>query len=609
MNLPSPTDFRPDRPWELEPSSRALASALAHAAAGFPVVATRPGTKEPALGQKRMRWGTTDPETIRAWWRNPDRGIGLVLDHSGLVVLDVDSPVVGEKSLAQLADGDITSLPPTYEVTSTRGRHLWYRIPEGEEVLYRTQQGAQHGRKDLDIKMTWLLMLPGSVSASGHLYRGSWDHVPFPEELPFLPQDVWARIVAGGRPRTVPSARSIKRPPSPTRGGAVPVEWRSGSKVALEGAEGERLERRLRDLSHGKDDRIYKVVLTLLRHGAEVGDVWATVMSSPLGERVRRESDQVGYFLHKVESARDCLGLEGRRWDRDTWLHRMLYAGLTDPEVRVLAALLEYSDHAGVVSLGVGKIAYRSALSESQAATVTNRLITRGWVKVLRSFDSKEMRPRVLALNLPAGQIPDTVSRGRRTTSPLSTRIRDLTASAGHDAFRSAGKSLGSHFRVLCLIEQGVTTSDGLVEALRCDARTVRRYMERLFRYRLVEGDAAGYVLAAGPLRPLLDAVASTVGTAGRGAAQWAIYLEKCERNTRYRRRMGIVGTEEWRDAHIKDAVRSLSTEAMRPLLDLWAQRGVGTEQAAEMMVAGLEATHAAAERCFADFDWSDHVA
>lgn len=603
MSLLLPTDdaFRPDRPAEIDLSRLGLVSALAHAAAGYPV-APLIGKRVPH-GGGRMRAGTTDPAQIHRWWQDPRRGVGIVLDGLGLVVLDVDGPE-GERSLARLAGpGGLESLPPTYEVKTSKGRHLYYRTPPGVEMI-RSQMGRHHGRPELDIKLTWLMVVPGSTSASGHLYTASWDCVPGVEELPYVPAEVWGQIEERAQRASVDPAGTNR---SDGNSRSVPVRWGHGTRVVLEGSVGQRLERLLSDVSDGRDPRVFEVVLFLLRRGVAAQDVWATLVDSPLGAKVRRQPDPMAYFAHKVASARACIGADIRDWDRDGWLQKALRSRLGDAEVRVMAYLWSQASPSGVVSMGSAKIGRGSALSDSQVGIAVKRLKELGWVSVLREHDARLMRPRVLSLEVPQqdGQNPDTASREAATLPPLSNRVRELTWLAGHDAFRSSPASLGKQFRLLGLVADGVASTEDFQRVLGCAPRTLDRHLERLVRSRLVTAEAGIYSLSTGPLAPLLDEVARAAGTDGAGERQWLRYLVKCVQNKDYRRRMAIVGTKEWREAHVRDEVASLSQPNMQFLLDRSLTEGWTLREVAEMQVTALEATYEATVACFRDFDWA----
>ena len=74
---------------------------------------------------------TIDEPTIRKWWtRWPDSNVGIVLEPSGLVVLDVDVGK-GKRGAESLAAID-AALPPTLTArTGSGGLHAIYSRPDG----------------------------------------------------------------------------------------------------------------------------------------------------------------------------------------------------------------------------------------------------------------------------------------------------------------------------------------------------------------------------------------------------------------------------------------------------------------------------------------------
>ena len=101
-------------------------AALAYAPA-LPVFPLAPGLKVPAIkGGNGFHDATTNPETIKRFWRIPDRNIGIPTGiASGFWVADVDPPD-GEANLRRLETVH-GPLPPTRTVLTPRGgfHHLF----------------------------------------------------------------------------------------------------------------------------------------------------------------------------------------------------------------------------------------------------------------------------------------------------------------------------------------------------------------------------------------------------------------------------------------------------------------------------------------------------
>lgn len=82
----------------------------------------------------RGKWrdeSTTDPETIRRWWRRlPTANIGIDCGKNGLLVLDADTykdRYSGDGLLTRADEETVTVL------TGGGGTHLWYKRPDGKD--------------------------------------------------------------------------------------------------------------------------------------------------------------------------------------------------------------------------------------------------------------------------------------------------------------------------------------------------------------------------------------------------------------------------------------------------------------------------------------------
>src|SRR5271166_865787 len=105
-----------------------LEAALQYAARGWRVIPL--SGKAPRIADWPAK-ATTDKEQIISWWTEfPDSNIGILTgSSSGIFVLDIDGDQ-GELSLVDLEHA-YGKLPPTYEVTTGRGRHLYFVVPGG----------------------------------------------------------------------------------------------------------------------------------------------------------------------------------------------------------------------------------------------------------------------------------------------------------------------------------------------------------------------------------------------------------------------------------------------------------------------------------------------
>src|SRR3974390_3349009 len=142
-----------------------LAAALKYASEQLPVFPCQPRGKTPAVA-RGFHAATTNPETIRRYWRITDRNIGIPTGSvSGVWILDVDGEN-GEATLRGLQARQ-GALPPTREVlTGGGGRHLWFKYTGPIPSTADTRIGAGvHTRGD-----GGYVIAPPSVHANGALY-------------------------------------------------------------------------------------------------------------------------------------------------------------------------------------------------------------------------------------------------------------------------------------------------------------------------------------------------------------------------------------------------------------------------------------------------------
>ena len=113
--------------------NRHLQAALRLAEKGMAVFPCWPDKKNPVC-KHGLKDATTDTKIITAWWEAyPTANVAIATGRtSGVFVFDIDMKhgKDGERELRaiELQHG---KLPPTVEfVTPSRGRHLWFRMPE-----------------------------------------------------------------------------------------------------------------------------------------------------------------------------------------------------------------------------------------------------------------------------------------------------------------------------------------------------------------------------------------------------------------------------------------------------------------------------------------------
>jgi hypothetical protein len=97
-------------------------------------------------------------DQIRRWWKRwPLAEVAILTGaRSGVVVVDIDGPE-GEEQWARVQKVLGFEAPPTMEVKTKRGRHLWFRDPNGQILTRRGDQFYPEGRdhphaKGLDVR-------------------------------------------------------------------------------------------------------------------------------------------------------------------------------------------------------------------------------------------------------------------------------------------------------------------------------------------------------------------------------------------------------------------------------------------------------------------------
>jgi hypothetical protein len=144
--------------------------ALALARRGLWVFPLKPRTKLP-LTADGHKSATADPNLITEWWRSePEANIGVATgERSHIFVLDVDG-ADAEAELKKL-ENQYGALPPTIEVITARGRHLYF---EWSEHPIRCSVGKVGPGLDIRGDGGYVLA-PPSVHPTGKAYCWSVD--------------------------------------------------------------------------------------------------------------------------------------------------------------------------------------------------------------------------------------------------------------------------------------------------------------------------------------------------------------------------------------------------------------------------------------------------
>jgi Bifunctional DNA primase/polymerase, N-terminal len=185
-----------------------LAVALDYAGRGLPVFPCLPRGKTPAVA-RGFHAATTNPATIRRYWTDPERNIGIPTGvPSGVWVLDIDG-VEGEASLRVL-ETQHGAIPKTRVSITSRGRHVWFACPEP------IPSSAGRIGPSIDVRGDGgYVIAPPSIHESGHCY--AWGGDPW---APIESAPAWLIIAARTKPVKLITEGAMAAIRDPRRAGA-----------------------------------------------------------------------------------------------------------------------------------------------------------------------------------------------------------------------------------------------------------------------------------------------------------------------------------------------------------------------------------------------------
>jgi DNA-binding CsgD family transcriptional regulator len=197
------------------PDNPLLTAALKYAAHGWPVFPCEPRGKRP-LTTNGLKDATTDPDVIRAWWKQwPAANVGYALPESKIVI-DPDGDE-GEQSLAA-REKQHGALPETLEQKTGRGRQLFFEGGPNHDI--RNSAGKLGPGLDVRARGGYVI-LPPSVHLSGAVY--AWTRKVKPAVL----TAAWQALLA----------RPPAPPPAGNADGDVIPEGRRNSALASLGGK------------------------------------------------------------------------------------------------------------------------------------------------------------------------------------------------------------------------------------------------------------------------------------------------------------------------------------------------------------------------------------
>lgn len=147
-----------------------LQAALSYAARGWFVFPLTAGSKIPLAGSRGHLDATCDEEQIRAWFADGTANIGVDLERSGLLVLDVDVATdtkTGERKpgLESLAEIDAHLAPTRMSRTGRGGLQAFFERGDAEatrKIGVPTEKYPGKGASGLDVLSRGYVLLPPS---------------------------------------------------------------------------------------------------------------------------------------------------------------------------------------------------------------------------------------------------------------------------------------------------------------------------------------------------------------------------------------------------------------------------------------------------------------
>jgi len=292
-----------------------LAAALELAAAGLKVFPLSPKSKKPPRGSRGHKDGTTNPRTIRRWWKKtPTANIGISCRDSGIVVIDIDPRHGGLETLEKLKM-QLGALPITV-MAKTGGRdggfHLFFRHP-GFPLVGNLGPGV-------DVKSNGYVVVAPSEHPDGGLY--AWAHSPFETPIAELPVE-WALALIKNEPNGKPTGKSAEkgRAATTTAYGRAAIEReRKAVEQASQGARNEILNKAAyalgqlhagREIAEDVRETLVQAAITAGLPEAEarstVESGWTAGMAEPRSAPEEVEAERASMAARLVKIAEDEL--------------------------------------------------------------------------------------------------------------------------------------------------------------------------------------------------------------------------------------------------------------------------------------------------------------
>jgi len=201
----------PPRSALVVPSNPNLEAALAYAGIGWRVMPVHPYRKKPCI-RGWQRSASTNPETIRRWWRQfPDARIGILLGRpNGIIVIDIDLPN-GPDSMEELQSELGRIEPAVSAFTPSGGQHWYFTYPMGQQI--RTRHRLE-GFPGIEILSDNAFVVAPPSSGVGGDYCWEASSSPFDNESGSLP-DTLLQFILETQDSKTPAVQLASEPKIP----------------------------------------------------------------------------------------------------------------------------------------------------------------------------------------------------------------------------------------------------------------------------------------------------------------------------------------------------------------------------------------------------------
>ena len=202
-----------------------LEAALAYAAIGWRVMPVHPNKKKPCI-RGWQRSASTNPETIRRWWKKfPDARVGILLGRaSNIVVIDIDLPH-GPDSMEALQDYLGRIDPAVSAFTPSGGQHWYFTYPTGQQI------GTSHkldGFPGVEILSDKAFVVTPPSSGEGGNYCWEASSSPFDDEPGPIPEGL-LRLILEQQSKRKPTTQVDSEP-------KIPAGMRNSTLTILAGS-------------------------------------------------------------------------------------------------------------------------------------------------------------------------------------------------------------------------------------------------------------------------------------------------------------------------------------------------------------------------------------